>query len=235
MKVNFGAIIVDGRGKLGGHVGQRNASGNILRTKTTPTNRRSPAQQSRRSLVAELTRDWKFLTEAQRIQWNNFANENPDTDIFGNVKTNSGFNMFVEVNLNLVNVGEEKDLEPGTADVVVDLFYEWDVELPQGSPSAIIVTWKPPITATTKIIVYATSPISPGIASGGSRYRQIAVLDDTAISPYTITDQYKAKFGGLGNVGNKIFVKATQINLASGLASPPLIASDIVPALVPPP
>jgi hypothetical protein len=235
MKTLFGAIIVDGRGKLGGHVGQKNASGTFLRTKTSPVNRRSSAQQSRRSLVADLTKSWASLTDAQRLLWINWAVLKPVTNVFGKTFTKSGFNMFVEVNLNLVNVGEERSLDPDTAEVVAEIFYDWGVGFDVEDASGIIVTFNPPIDSVTKVIVFATQPTSAGMNSGGSLYRQIAILDDTAISPYSIADQYKAKFGHMGPTDTKIFTKAIQINLRSGLAYPPLIASGIVPTFTPPP
>jgi len=38
MKMKFGAIVVDGRGKIGGHVASKNRGGAYLRTKVTPSN-----------------------------------------------------------------------------------------------------------------------------------------------------------------------------------------------------
>lgn len=233
MKANFGAIIVDGRGKLGGHVAQKNAAGNFLRTRSIPINRQSSAQQSRRALVSELTKDWKGLTEAQRIEWNRYASSKPTQDIFGKTYVKSGMNWFVELNLNLINVGEEKDLEPGTPLVTELIFYDWGVEFAETSASSIIVIWSRPIVTGVKIILYATPSVSAGISSSGSRLRQLAVLSSTDVSPYDLTAQYKAVFGNVGAVGTKIFTKAVQIDIASGIASYPLITSGIVPEYVP--
>jgi len=42
MKTLFGAIVVDGRGKLGGHVASKNRHGSYFRTKVSPS---QPASQ----------------------------------------------------------------------------------------------------------------------------------------------------------------------------------------------
>jgi hypothetical protein len=46
MKMKFGAIVTEGRGKIGGHVASKNKSGAYLRTKVTPVNRQSVAQSN---------------------------------------------------------------------------------------------------------------------------------------------------------------------------------------------
>lgn len=234
MKVQYGAIIVDGRGKLGGHVGQRNTYGNFLRTKVTPVNKQSYSQQNHRSRVAELTRNWSVLTNSERNAWYDFAINNPVTDVFGNTMTLSGFNMYVKVNLNLINIGEERVTRPGLQPGIIQLIY--NISLPPDRwPSSIIVfNWEGDIVATTKVAVFTTAPVSAGISSGGSAYRQIAILDSSATSPYSLTAQYKAKFGFVGFAGSKIFTKAIQIDIGSGLAYSPLIASNIVADSTPP-
>jgi hypothetical protein len=54
MKVLFGAIVVDGRGKIGGHVMSKNRAGAFMRTKVTPINRKSSFQTGVRSRLAAI-------------------------------------------------------------------------------------------------------------------------------------------------------------------------------------
>jgi len=58
MKIKFGAIVVAGSGKIGGHVASKNRGGAYLRTKVTPTNPNSPAQAGARALLASLSTGW---------------------------------------------------------------------------------------------------------------------------------------------------------------------------------
>ena len=49
MKAKFGSFIVDGRGKVNGHVISKNRAGSYIRTKVTPVNPRSTAQLTQRA------------------------------------------------------------------------------------------------------------------------------------------------------------------------------------------
>jgi len=51
MKTLFGAIVVDGRGKLGGHVASKNRHGSYFRTKVSPS---QPASQYSANVRAAL-------------------------------------------------------------------------------------------------------------------------------------------------------------------------------------
>ena len=83
MKAKFGAIVVDGRGKIGGHVATKNKSGSYFRTKVTPVNPQSASQNSVRSRLATRAQAWKGLTAAQRTSWNAAVNDFQRTNIFG--------------------------------------------------------------------------------------------------------------------------------------------------------
>ena len=50
MKIKWGALVVDGRGKLGGHVAAQNRGGSYLRTKVTPSNPQTTFQTGVRSM-----------------------------------------------------------------------------------------------------------------------------------------------------------------------------------------
>lgn len=93
MKTKFGAIIVDGRGKIGGHVASKNRGGAYLRTKVTPANAQTSAQNQVRNLFTSLTQGWRGLTQAQRDAWNAAVLDYSRTDIFGDIRNPSGINL----------------------------------------------------------------------------------------------------------------------------------------------
>ena len=105
MKLKFGAIVTDGRGKIGGHVASKNRAGAYLRTKVTPSNPNTVAQAQARSILASISQMWQTLTDSQRSGWNNAVKEWGTTDIFGDIKNPSGINLFVKLNANLISVG----------------------------------------------------------------------------------------------------------------------------------
>ena len=70
MKTKFGAVIVAGSGKVGGHVASHNRGGAYLRTKVTPVNPNTSYQAGVRNRLATIATSWKGLTAAQRLNWN---------------------------------------------------------------------------------------------------------------------------------------------------------------------
>lgn len=227
MKVNWGAFIVDGRGKLGGHVAQKNTYGSVLRTKTTPVNRRSSRQQNRRAMMAELTGSWADLTETQRSGWKNFAISNPVTDIFGNKMNLSGMNIYCQVNLNFSILGLEKSKSERQERRDYRRAYRQKSTIATTPPSFTIDS-SVAISEVTNIAVYASPPISPGKSSAGSQYKHIVNLTDSDTFPYDFLADYEKVYGTIVAEGEKVFVKFVQIEVISGLANPPIISSSII-------
>lgn len=101
MKIKFGMMITDGRGKLGGQVASKNRSGSYIRTKVTPVNPNTTFQSAVRQRLASLSKEWGHLTEEQRLAWNESANSGQwnKTDIFGDARRPTGKNLFTGINL----------------------------------------------------------------------------------------------------------------------------------------
>lgn len=58
MKIKYGAGIVDGSGKLNGWVASKNRGGSYMRTKVTPLNPSTSAQQNARGILGSLSTQW---------------------------------------------------------------------------------------------------------------------------------------------------------------------------------
>lgn len=54
MKIKWGMMMTDGRGKLGGQVASKNRAGAYVRTKVTPVNPRTTQQQAIRTLFGSI-------------------------------------------------------------------------------------------------------------------------------------------------------------------------------------
>lgn len=226
MKMKFGAIVVDGRGKIGGHVASKNRAGAYLRTKVTPVNPRTVAQAAVRSRLASLSIAWRGLTEAQRLAWNDAVTNYARTDIFGDLRNPSGINLFQKLNNNLLNVGETRIEMPPTPAAVGAIL---TLEVTAVSGGALTIEFTPtPGPTGNKLVVRATPAISPGKSFVKSEFRQVAVLDAAAASPNVTTTDYEAVFGAVGSADQKIFVEAFYVNAATGQAGVPLQASCII-------
>lgn len=226
MKIKFGALVVAGSGKIGGHVASKNRSGAYLRTKVTPINPRTTSQVGARTRLGTLAIAWRGLTGAQRLLWNNAVASFSKTDIFGDLRNPSGFTLFQKLNNNLVNVGIAAIDVPPLPIAVPSLISLLPTQAPAGATS--IAYTATPTPAGTVLIIKATAPLSPGKSFVKSEFRQISKLAAAAASPYVATADYAAKFGGPGFAGQKVFFEAHYISIVTGQAGQPIQASCIV-------
>lgn len=225
MKVKFGAIIVAGSGKIGGHVAARNRAGAYMRTKVTPVNPQSTSQAGVRNRLTSLSQGWKALTAAQRAAWNSAVGDFSKTDIFGDIKNPSGFNLYQRLNNNLLCVGESAiDVPPVPGSVFA--FTSMSLAVVTGSP-AMTATFADAIPATDKVKLFATPAMSQGKNFVKSEFRLIGTLSNADTSPKNIKTLYDAKFGAITENGLKVFIKAVPVNVTTGQEGTAIIASAI--------
>lgn len=219
MKTKWGAIVVEGSGKVGGHVGYKSKTTSCLRTKTTPTKSAVSSQLLIRSTFVQLSQAWRKLTETQRLAWNNVVSDYARSNVFGDKIKPSGFLLFCRLNNNRLNVGlfilEDAPEYFPTFSIALDLL---DLNY---SSAALFLHFSPLQKLGSSVKVFATRPLSPGISKVRAQYRQITVLPELNVSPINIAASYIAKFGNLGKVGLKIFVKIVPVNFVNGLEGLP--------------
>jgi hypothetical protein len=223
MKIKWGALVVDGRGKIGGHVGSKNRAGSYLRTKVVPVNPQTASQSLVRSFVSTLSRAWAGLSEVNRNAWNGAVEAWKKTDIFGDLKSPSGFNLYMRLNLNLLGIGEDAlDVPPAPVDTPnVESITLSGVAGTSLSLAYVAGT----VTAAQKIIVEATAGMSHGKSYAKNAFRKIAALAGGTASPFVATTAYGSKFGSVPVAGNKVFFRVKVITIATGQASSYLVDS----------
>lgn len=228
MKMKFGAIVTDGRGKIGGQVASKNRGGAYLRTKVTPSNGQTTAQSAVRNRFTQFAQAWRSLTQEQRDSWNAAVASFSRTDIFGDVRNPSGANLFQRLNNILAAIGvaplDNPPLPSEVSNVIASALTA-AVAVP-----AMSVAFAPTVPANTKVQVFATAPMSAGKSFVKSEFRQIAVLASDAPSPYNALSAYVDKFGSTGEVGQKIFLKFVPVNSITGQTGSASIVSVITEA-----
>ena len=226
MKMKFGALVTDGRGKIGGHVASKNRYGAYLRTKVTPVNPASSYQVNARQRLGSLSQAWRALDADERQAWNSAVADYAKTDIFGDLRNPSGFNLFQRLNNNLLNCSEVQIDTPPLPSAVTGVA---TLTIAAGNGAqTLILTYTPVLAATHKWLVFATPALSPGKSFVKSEFRQIDVMANGDVTPFDISTEYLAKFGTIGEAGQKIFVQIVPILLASGQAGLPYQASCII-------
>jgi hypothetical protein len=214
MKMKWGALVVDGRNKIGGHVASKNRGGSYLRTKVTPVNPNTIDQITARGRIASLSQAWKSLTQTERDSWNNSVQAWARTDIFGDLRNPSGFNLYMRLNSNLLEVGIAAiNTAPIPSSVYAPSLTLLDCDV---SSSTFDVGFAPaPVPTDTTVIVRATGALSPGVKFVKNQLRNIALVSSAGVSPQDLFTSYIAKFGGLV-AGSQVVVEVVAVNEVTG-------------------
>lgn len=228
MKTKFGALIVDGRGKIGGHVASSGRGGSYLRTKVTPTNPRSGSQLGIRNRFTFLSQAWRGLTQQQRDAWNAATSAFARTNIFGDLRNPSGINLYQRLNNVLLSIGQAILTDPPAPAEVASVVISSVV--PAIGAGEINIQFAPAVPAGTAVKIYATAPQSAGKSFIKSELRLIDVMAAAQVSPRDIMAAWEAKFGQLSGAGQKIFVELVPVNIATGQVGAPSQAAGIIQA-----
>lgn len=211
MKLKFGAIVTDGRGKIGGHVASKNRAGAYLRTKVTPSNPNTVAQVRARSILASLSQMWQTLTESQRSGWNDAVKEWGTTDIFGDIKKPSGINLFVKLNANLISVGLAQVLDvPAKSEVPAVVIVSASYKVSTG---ALFINFDSDLANGKIALIRATPRLSAGVSFVKSQFRVIG-QENVQLDNVGLIGAYSNKFGTV-SVGDNVYA-SVQLVLENG-------------------
>lgn len=227
-KVKYGEMIADLRGKIGGSVHSRNRSGAYMRIKVSPVNPQSTYQSSVRALFTALSQAWRTLTQAQRDSWNSAVSNFTSSNVFGDITTPTGKNLYLGLNRTL-QLGAIATIS--TPPVPSGTFTFSGVS---GSASAggatLAVAWTSgAVPAGMQVIVEATPQLSPGKAFFKNNFRYIQNLPAADATPTSIYTAWNARFGTL-TAGQKIAIRTTPMNQVTGERGTPTIVTLIVAA-----
>lgn len=225
--IKFGLVVVDARGKLGGHVFTKSRKGATIRTKVTPSNPNTTAQSQARQRLANLSTNWGALTDEQRKSWNAATGQFLKTNIFGDNKEPSGRDLYVKLNFNLMTAVASPLVNPPTPQEfpLIDL---GETKFDAGVGESVDFADLPTAGDVNFVYVFwATPPMSPGRFNFSGAYRIIAVSQ--AYNNKAVYTAYIDKYG-TPPVGQAIGFGVSQISNVSGQQSPMLTTRAIVEA-----
>lgn len=168
------------------------------------------------------------LSQANRDAWaaaaDNFKRINRMAD---SIKL-TGNALYVSLNKNLADIGVAAITTPpqptsvgyaAALSVVAD-----------NSSNSLVATFTAVDDTNIAWKIFATPALSPGIASPGTRYRQIGYSGTAEASPWTVSTEYNSVFGAIGAVGSKIFVKMIPVDISTGQMGSPIEAVAVIQA-----
>ena len=215
MKIKWGALVVDGRGKLGGHVASQNKGGSYLRTKVTPSNPQTTFQTSVRALFGSISQAWSGLGASVIAAWNASVDEWKETNIFGDLKQPSGKALFQRLNNQAQAAGYAAVTSPPAKLAMVEgVITQFNIDLADDE----IFNVGSYAGADARVVLYATAPVSEGTSFVKNRLRQVYSTLGNAIVPADAYSAYVARFGE-PLVTDKIFLGVKYV-LPTGQASP---------------
>ena len=211
-------------GKLGLTVTWSGRNGQIRRTLAIPANPRSDGQLVVRDLLAQQTRAFDALTDAQQDAWNTAAAGYQSTPTLGQSGPLTGLQLFVRINCKLGLLGQQ----PVDAPPVSPQF-------PTLAPQSLVIT-----NTAGVIAVKLTCPTSPGentvlrasppqnsAVRACRNFRIIGTCPAAVQGSADITPLYVAEFGAVP-AGKRLFVQAS--TMVSGFESLPRQFQARVPA-----
>lgn len=215
--IKWGMMVVDGRGKLGGHVLTKSRNGATVRTKVTPVNPQTSYQQANRAIFGQLSSNWTGLTEAQRQAWNEAVQEWQKTNIFGDLKSPAGRDLYISLNRNIIQAGgTEIDVPPtkeGLQPNAITLVDFDDIN------DEITISLVETLRTDERVLVYLTKPMSPGRYNFSGAYRFFKAESVNSFK-FSYAD-YEERFGSL-QVGKALGVQVVVCNSVTGEKSPPM-------------
>ena len=236
-KVQFGGLVSQVSGSVGGTTYSRNRYGTYARRRAHPTVSQTSYALDAKSRLGDLSRAWSALSVAKRAAWSNWAANNPVTDKLGAKQVVAGNAAYVMLNGRLVAAGLSAiDVPPvGFAPPALDtVALTADI----GAGDFEVVFTATPLGTNDRIWVQAAVTGGDSQVYVKNKLRLIGVSAAALASPLdeltlpgvtldTLAARLAARFGTLA-IGQLITLYLSVLDGTTGLLSTPMITEDVV-------
>jgi len=203
-----GLLGTDLSGSLGGIVASHNKGGGYFRERVTPVNPATPFQEFVRQTLADLTNRWNnLLTEVQRGEWTNYAQNVPIINKVGEPQIIPALSMYVRSNVGRIQAGLDRiDDAPAVFNLGSFTAPTFAVD---GSADTIDVTFEATDAWVDEdgaaMLVYTSRPVNPTVDFFKGPYRLAgAILGDSAMAP---TSPATVDLAFPAAAGQRVYVK----------------------------
>lgn len=236
MRFTTGMAVEELNGSAGRTTAARNKSRQYFKIRTAPRNPRTGDQSEVRGRLSAISKAWGGLTDAERLQWDDFAKTQAGRRVLGKAGVLSGFNAFCRIRLNAALINTTVSNTPPTSLVIGELV---DIIVTNAagtgiSVNAMMLAGPSNIEGVDKYgfegqIVVEMTPILPsGRAGDTTALRFIAVGENgsTSFNPgqiqalraAAVSAPYLAKFGVTLKAGDKVQIRVKAISGADNQA-----------------
>ncbi len=191
-RVQFGVIVTDITGSIGGVTFQRNRSGNIVRVRPSGKRKTTVKQQQSQSLQNKFLKAWQNLSFTEKTDWNDYADLFTKETPFGQTKTLTGLNWYTTTNRNRELFGQARIDVPPTHTLPSSVpAYTLEIDL-----TSIKITFSSPFTpANSGLLIRSTSPFKRVTTSIASSLRENTILSPATYTTIDITADWEATHG----------------------------------------
>lgn len=225
--VKYGAIIVDARGKVGGHYLSMGAGGNVLATNGSRVNQRGTVKKLwgyTKNVVMYVSQQWSLLNQSQRDAWQAASANWPTKNKVGDTVALRGYSLYMKLNLSLRFAGQSILNDPPVKTSVTPVNA---LSVPTCTVSNITVSASV-IIGLNEILVYCASRTqSAGVKPTRNQMRVIQTRAQGQSPTVNIFTNYNAIWGA-PSLGGTLNFMCYILNITTGQQSPPIFGVSVV-------
>lgn len=192
-RVQYGVIVTEIKGAIGGSVFQGGNNSKVLRNKGYKAGVNSELRQAANKKISNASIVWRSLTVGQRNAWTAAALLWPFTDSFGNIYYGSGYQCFIAYNAGLQVIFESQVLTPNAPvsaeDAGTFVFAADDTNV-------MDVNWDTNTTVVQVFTIFMTAPSSAGKNGMNLKYKFISSGNTNGGTSGGCSAEYNAVYGG---------------------------------------
>lgn len=193
-KAQYGVIITELKGKVGGQVFQGGNVGKVLRNKGYTAGFSSSNRQGATSKLSANAKRWQTMSGANRATFNAIVASWPFIDKFGNTYTGSGYQVFMAYNNILNSLGLPSEVNAGGASSPTD---PGTVVASGAAGPDLELNWGNAGGADDYVAVFCSPPLSAGQNNNHRRYKKVFTSDYNGVTGVSFGAEYITQYGQL--------------------------------------
>lgn len=225
-RVQYGVIVTELKGAIGGSVFQAGNGSKVLRNKGYRKGTSSSSRRLANSNVSNAAKLWGSITAANRAAWIPLIPTWTFVDKFGATYQGTAYQVFVAYNSLLLSTGQDRKEVPaasGTWDTLTLVSADWPLS------TGLYIDWGAATAGSQYLQIFMTAPLTPGRGSNNARYKLISVVDTSLSNKYGFSGSYQSFFGA-PPLGSLIYYKLVGIPLLYPRSPQSILGSIIVTA-----
>ena len=201
-------------GSAKGVTASQNKGAIFIRTRGTGSKKRTADQATIKSIFRMLQQNWKHLTQAEIVAWNNAAKSQSGRRVLGQKAQLTGANLYLRLNFWVVRCGGQPI---GLPPVLTGIEQPAVAEAAISNGSFMFrLNSVPEQAAGLRLVVMATGPQTVGTVTGVGRGSTFCEPFTPGVGAVNLLQQYAAKFG-MPNAGKpKVFLRYFYVNPTTG-------------------